>query len=414
MMRKWGAFSRPLLIAGIATLVMLSNPLTLRAENQITLNAQIGGDLLRTRFVAFLSKKVDYRIFSIADPYRIVIDLPEVEVQVPGEKERGLVLLSRAGLLSEGRSRIVIDLVEPALVVNSEILPPQNGLPARLIIELVKTTHKAFVAASKAPPPVKFLEPAPNASPTVDPADKRPLIVIDPGHGGVDAGAIGRVTGTPEKIVTFDFCRTLKEKLDATGQYRVLMTRTSDVYVPLDDRAKLASEQKADLLISIHADSLDLKRLGLKNLQGIRGGTVYTLSEQASDEQAKATAQRENTADVHAGMSDVQTVAVSEEIGSILSDLESRGKKNRSLSFASYLIDHLKDKIKFNVRPHRAANLRVLKAAGVPAVLVELGYLSNEDDEKLLTSPEWRATAAQQMAEVVAAFMLERQRRIPL
>src|SRR6202008_747400 len=130
--------------------------------------------------------------------------------------------------------------------------------------------------------------------------------------------------------------------------YRILMTRTADVYVPLDDRARLASEQKADLLISIHADSLDLKRLGLKNLQEVRGGTVYTLSEQASDEQAKATAQRENTADVHAGMTAVQTVAVSEEIGSILSDLENRGKKNRSMSFANYLIQHLKDRMKFN------------------------------------------------------------------
>jgi N-acetylmuramoyl-L-alanine amidase len=416
MIQKWGFIAWPSHFAQIAALVFFStlSTLTAVAADKITLNAQIGGDIQRTRFVAFLSKKVDYRIFSIADPYRIVVDLPEVEIQVPAEKERGLVLLSRAGLLSEGKSRIVIDLVEPALVAKSEILPPQNGLPARLIIELVKSTHKAFVAASKAPPPIEPRALAQNTAPSTDPADKRPLIVIDPGHGGVDAGAIGRVSGTPEKTVTFEFSRTLKEKLEATGLYRVLMTRTADVYVPLDDRAKMASEQKADLLISIHADSLDLKRLGLKNLQEIRGGTVYTLSEQASDEQARATAQRENTADVHAGMTAVQTVAVSEEIGSILSDLESRGKKNRSLSFANYLIQHLKDKMKFNVRPHRAANLRVLKAAGTPAVLVELGYLSNDDDERLLISPEWRAMAAQAMANAVNAFMIERQARIPL
>ena len=207
----------------------------------------------------------------------------------------------------------------------------------------------------------------------------------------------------------------MAEKLEATGRYRVVMTRDQDVFVPLDERAQIASGPKADLFVSIHADALDAKRLGVKGLQEVRGGTIYTLSEEASDEQANALAQNENKADVQAGVaSEAQAPAVSEEINNILSELETRSKKNRSLAIANFLIGHMKEKMKFNSRPHRSANLRVLKATGVPAVLIELGYLSNDEDEKLLTSSEWRAVTAALLAETINAFMSERQAQIPL
>jgi N-acetylmuramoyl-L-alanine amidase len=400
---------------GAVFILLLAVP-RLKAAEQVTLSAEIGGDAVHTRYVAFLAKKVEFRIFSIADPYRIVIDLPETEIQVPAGVQRGLVVSTRSGLLTAGRSRIVIDLAEPALVEKSQLLPPENGLPARLIIELTKATHKAFVAQSKTPPPLQPAAPQKFASQQKDSADKRPLIVIDPGHGGVDAGALGRTTGTREKDVTFDFCKTLKEKLEATGRYRVIMTRSVDVFVALDDRAGMAAGPKADLLISIHADALDAKRLGVKSVQEVRGGTVYTLSEEASDEQAKILAQNENKADLQAGVGSEQAMppSVAAEITNILSELESRGKKNRSLALANYLVEHLQKKFKFNIRPHRSANLRVLKAPGVPGVLIELGYLSNTEDEKQLTSPEWRAKTAADLAEAVNAFMTERQARIPL
>jgi N-acetylmuramoyl-L-alanine amidase len=386
----------------------------LAAAEDIKLKAEIGGDAQHTRYVAFLSKKVEYRIFSIGDPYRIVIDLPEAEIQVPAVR-RGLVASSRSGRLAAGKSRIVIDLTEPALVEKSQLLPSENGVPARLVIELVKSTHKAFAAQIKAPPPLEPQQPAQMAAHTANPADKRPLIVVDPGHGGVDAGAVGRGTGTPEKAVTLDFCKTLKEKLEATGKYRVISTREEDVFVALDDRASAASLPMADLLISIHADALDVKKLGVKGVQEVRGGTVYTLSDEASDEQAKLLAQNENKADLQAGVGSEQAApAINAEITSILSDLGSRSKKNRSLALANYLIESLKGKMKFNIRPHRSANLRVLKAAGVPAVLVELGYLSNGEDEKLLTSDEWRAATATALANAVHTFMSEHQSRLPL
>lgn len=413
MRGKQGSFGTPAL-RGLALFALLIPVTALIASAQVTLSAEIGGDDQRTRYVAFLSKGIEYRIFSIADPYRIVVDLPEAAIQVPAGK-RGLVLSSRSGLLAAGKSRIVIDLTEPALVEKSALLPPENGLPARLVIELVKSTHKAFLAQSKTPPPLAE-KPVQLATAKKDPGDTRPLIVIDPGHGGVDAGALGRVSATPEKDVTLDFCKTLKEKLEATGKYRVSATRSTDVFVPLDERAQMASEATADLLISIHADALDAKRLGLKSLQEVRGGTIYTLSDTASDEQAKILAQNENKADLRAGMGSEQALppAITAEINSILSDLESRGKKNRSLALANYLIEHLKGKMKFNIRPQRSANLRVLKAAGVPAVLIELGYLSNSEDEKLLTSPDWRAATAAALAAAVNDFMADRQARIPL
>jgi N-acetylmuramoyl-L-alanine amidase len=396
-------------------LVLLAAGSPVQAASPITVKAEIGGDGDHTRYVAFLSKQTDYRIFSISDPYRIVVDLPDAEIQVPAAA-RGLVLSSRSGRLAAGKSRIVIDLAGPAVVEKSGMQPPENGLPARLVIELAKSTHKEFLAQTMAPPPLEAGKPAQNAALKKDPEDRRPLIVIDPGHGGVDAGAHGHSTNTPEKDLTLDFCRVLVAKLEESGKYRIVATRTTDEFVALDDRARIASEAMADLLISIHADSLDVKKVGEKNVQDVRGGTIYTLSETASDEQAKALAQNENKADLKAGIGSEAALpaGVKAEISSILGELENRGKKNRSLGLANFLIAQMKDKMKFNLRPQRAANLRVLKAAGVPAVLVELGYLSHNEDEKLLTSPEWRAKTAGALAAAVSEFMSERIARIPL
>ncbi len=399
-------------LAVLCLVAWLCMPLS-EAAGQVTIRAKTEGDIGRTRFIAFLSKAAEYRIFSVGDPYRIVVDLPEVDIQLPSTPA-GLVLSARSGLLAAGKSRIVIDLAESALVEKSELLPPENGLPARLVIDLVRSTHKAFLAQSKAPPPIQ--RQSENAVLERNPADRRPLIVVDPGHGGPDPGTSGRLTATPEKVVTLAFCQILKQKLEATGQYRIVMTRSTDVFVSLDERAQIAAGQTADLLISIHADMLDEKKVGLAMLQKIRGGTIYTLSETASDEQARILAEQENKADLNAGVGSEQAIppAITAEIGSILGDLQARGKKNREAALADYLIGHLPKEITFNLNPHRGASFTVLKAAGVPAILFELGYLSNAEDEKLLISKEWQASAAQSLAEAVDAFMRERLPRTPI
>ncbi len=411
-----GGQARKLAYCGAILLALLPAGASVAAAGQVAVTAEIGGDGEHTRYVAFLSKNTEYRIFSISDPYRVVVDLPEANIQVPAGG-RGLVLSSRSGRLAAGKSRIVIDLAEPALVEKSGVLPPENGLPARLVIELTKSTHTAFLAKIKAPPPPESGNQGQAASQQKrDLGDKRPVIVVDPGHGGVDAGAHGHSTNTPEKDVTLEFCKVFKEKLEESGKFRIIVTRTTDDFVELDERARMASETTADLLVSIHADALDVKKLGEKNVQEVRGGTIYTLSETASDEQAKLIAQNENKADLQAGVGNEQPLpaTVKAEISSILGELENRGKKNRSLALANYLIEHMKDKMKFNLRPQRSANLRVLKAAGVPAILIELGYLSHIEDEKLLTSPEWRAKTATALAAAVSEFMSERIARIPL
>jgi N-acetylmuramoyl-L-alanine amidase len=401
---SWGAVLLALLLAGASAAL----------AGRVTVKAEIGGNAKHTRYVAFLSKSTQYRIFSISDPYRVVVDLPEVKIQVP-EGGRGLVMSSRSGRLAAGRSRIVIDLAQPALVAKSAMLPPENGLPARLVIELKRTTHTAFLSRIKSSPPPESRAQATGQHKRAS-GDRRPVIVVDPGHGGVDAGAHGYSTKTPEKEITLDFCRVLKEQLEKTGKFRIIVTRTTDDFVELDERARIASEATADLLVSIHADSLDVKLLGKKSVQEVRGGTIYTLSETASDEQAKLIAQNENKADLKAGVGSQQLLpaTIKAEISTILGDLESRGKKNRSLALSQHLIEHMKGKMKFNLRPQRSANLRVLKAAGVPAVLIELGYLSNIEDEKLLISPEWREKVATELAVAVSEFMLERIARIPL
>ena len=208
-------------VSAILFVLLMHGPAALGAE-QVRVKAEIGGDGQHTRYVAFLSKQTDFRIFSIGDPYRIVVDLPETDIQVPAGA-RGLVLSSRSGRLAAGKSRIVIDLSEPAVVEKSMLLPPENGLPARLVIELTKSSHKAFLARSKAPPPLEPEKPAQVASQKGDTGDKRPLIVIDPGHGGIDNGAQDTPL-TPEKDVTLDFCMALKGKLEETGKFRITIT----------------------------------------------------------------------------------------------------------------------------------------------------------------------------------------------
>jgi N-acetylmuramoyl-L-alanine amidase len=213
-------------------------------------------------------------------------------------------------------------------------------------------------------------------------APRRPTIVIDPGHGGIDPGAISR-SGTSEKDVVLAFAKTLKEELETSGRYRVLMTRTEDVFLSLRDRVRVARSNSADLLVVIHADSLRSAKA--------RGATVYTVSEKASDAEAEALAHNENRADVIAG---VDLAAENGEITDILIDLAQRETKNYSVSFAKTLVKELKPVARLNSRPIRSAGFRVLKAPDVPSVLLELGYLSNRSDENLLLSQKWRGKVA--------------------
>lgn len=401
-------------------------PVAARAENKpvadpsaIAQDARLGGDLTRTRFVADLSGAVDFRVFVLGDPYRVIVDLPEVKFLMPsgvGSKGKGLVSAFRFGLFAPGKSRIVIDTVEPVLIDKAFVRAAENGQPARLVIDLVRTTKEEFEAQRKSQMMIRQSAPRFETS-TEKIAEERgsaagrktkPVIVLDPGHGGVDPGAISP-NGVFEKNVVFAFCQMLREHLNATGKYRVVLTREEDVFIPLTERVERARKEQADLLVSVHADAMDLKHVA--GAADIRGASIYTLSEEASDELAKAVAASENKADVLAGAE--ASGSPDDDLAGILIDLMHRETKNLSVSFARQVLVNLKGNLELTAKPHRFANFKVLKAQDVPSVLLELGYLSQKEDEKSLMSDEWRTKVADAMVQSINMFFAKRQVSLP-
>ncbi len=416
----------------IAVLAMTAAPVHAAGKpkddpSAVAQDARLGGDLTRTRFVADLSAAVDFRAFVLSNPYRVIVDLPEVNFLMPsgvGSKGKGLVGAFRFGLFAPGKSRIVIDVVEPVLIDKAFVRAAENGQPARLVIDLVRTSPEEFEAQQQMQALRRSLAPGgfetnteklgmalPDAPARAGPEVRKskPVIVLDPGHGGVDPGATS-IGGVYEKDIVFAFSQTLKAKLEATGRYRVVMTRETDIFVPLQDRVDLARKEHADILMSVHADAIDRKH-HLALAGEIRGASIYTLSEEASDELAKLTAANENKADVLAG---AEVAGVNDDdLASILIDLMHRETKNLSVSFARQLLSNLKGNVELTAKPHRFANFRVLKAQDVPSVLLELGYVSQKEDEKSLTSEEWRSKVADAIVRSISAFFAKRQVSVP-
>lgn len=372
-------------------------------------DARIAGDETRTRFVLDLQGQVPFIVSNLADPYRVIIDLPSMEFKLPegsGTDGRGLIRSWRYGLLfARGNARIVLDLTEPAKVDKSFVLEAIEDQPARLVVDLVKTSREEFLAeAERTHQPLSALvtdgqQAAPKANKLTSSAGKtKPVVVLDPGHGGIDTGAIG-VHGTLEKAVVLSFAQVLKKKLEDTGHYTVFMTREDDTFVPLRKRVQFARGHNADLFVSIHADSVRSYK------EEVRGATVYTLSEKASDTLAAQIAASENHSDVLAGVELSEEPA---EVADILVDLARRETKIFSSHFSKILVEELRSAVKLINNPQRSAGFMVLRAHDVPSVLVELGYLSNEQDEKLLISPEWRERTATAVADAIEAFFQPR------
>lgn len=351
----------------------------------------------RTRFVLELSEKVEYRLFTLADPYRVVIDLPEVDWQAANGMRRpaGHVKTFRHGLFRPGNTRIVLDLAGPASVAKDFLLPPGHGRPWRFVLDLTPTSRAAFMKGAGAPkdmaPPRAVVEDVPGAGL----GGGKPLVVLDPGHGGVDPGAIG-VSGIHEKVITLAMGRQLAEALRKSGRYRVALTRDKDIFLPLRRRIAIARELEADLFISLHADAHPKR--------SVRGLSVYTLSETASDKEAARLARNENKADLIAGM---DLSHESSEVANILLDLAQRETMNMSAIFANHVVDEASRETKTLGRAHRFAGFAVLKAPDVPSVLVELGYLSNAQEERLLRDRSYRARLANALVRSVDRYFAE-------
>lgn len=230
------------------------------------------------------------------------------------------------------------------------------------------------------------------AEPKVSKTDNRPTIVIDPGHGGVDPGARS-LTGADEKDIALAYAHELRRRLLATGRYRVVMTREKDVFVRLRDRVAFAQRMGGDLFVSIHANNHRSRR--------IRGASVYTLSEKASDAEAEALATKENKADIIAGLDFSDQ---SEEVNKILIDLAQRETMNRSKLFANMLVKKLGSVTRLLRNTHRFAGFAVLKSPVVASVLVEIGYLSNAKEERLLRNASHRAKVANATIQAIDDF----------
>ncbi len=363
--------------------------------------ARLGGDDAQTRLIVDLNRKIDIHAFTLANPYRVVIDMPQVTFQLPakaGEVGRGLIKAFRFGLVMQGGSRIVIDLARPARVDKAFVIDAANDQPARLVLELAATDREAFmrtIALENRAPEVRAAETPAESKPGSDP---RPLVVIDPGHGGIDNGTRA-ASGQMEKTIVLEFSLMLRDKIESAGKYRVAMTRTDDTFVPLGERVHFARARQAALFISIHADALR-RREG-----DAQGATIYTLSERASDARAARLAEAENQADAIAGL---DLSAEEKDVADILIDLARRETKTFSLQFAQAVVGHLKRAARLHQNPLKSASFVVLKAPDVPSVLVELGYVSNKADLKSLISAEWRDRAANSIVQAVDAFFTTR------
>ena len=381
----------PTAIRGLAAVLIVAILAALPASESLARDPAVTGVRFGlgpnglTRVVLDVDQAVPYSAFLLGNPYRLVIDLPEVSWSVNGDTKttKGVVTNLRYGLFRAGNSRIVVDLKSPVKIVQNASLTGPN----RVLFDLLPVTKAAFTSGQKFStpnwsPPKRSqpIQPTPKKQ-----GDTRRIIVIDAGHGGVDPGAIR--SGIYEKRLTLRIANEVKRALEATGRYRVVMTRRRDVFLELRQRVDVARANKGELFLSLHADTARDRKT--------RGASVYTLSNKASDRETAELVAKENRVDTIAGL-DLDLEQYSGAVQDFLLDLRFRQTMNESSSFAESLIAHFAgQKVRILPRkPHRSAGFVVLKAPDVPSVLVELGYLSNKDDRKLLATPDFRRRVA--------------------
>jgi N-acetylmuramoyl-L-alanine amidase len=387
----------------------VAGPATAASNFPVASDVRLAGDARQTRFILDLDQTIQFRAFALADPYRVVVDLPQVDFRLPntaGANGRGLVKAFRYGLVMPGGSRIVFDLTGPARISNSYVLDAANGQPPRLVLEFEEVDRAGFVQslAAETRPELRpavadaaEIAGAREAPAPAAPADPRPVIVIDPGHGGIDNGT--QSGNENEKSLVLAFGLALRDRIEKGGKYRVVMTRTDDTFIPLDDRVRIARNQSAALFVSIHADALP-RREG-----DAQGATIYTLSDRATDAEAEKLAEAENRADAIGG---VNLTAEPTDVADILIDLAQRETRTFSNRFARLLAGEMKNTARMYKHPLKSAGFKVLKAPDVPSVLVELGYVSNKSDLEHLVSENWRSRTAGSIAQAIDAFFAKR------
>jgi N-acetylmuramoyl-L-alanine amidase len=354
----------------------------------------------RARVVLDLTGKTVFAIASLDQPDRIALDVKALSLQfetAPPVFGQGIVSSYTIEIAEEGRARTTLMLNQPAVVQQAYVLEAIGEQPARLVVDLILTSPDEFAlhvaddyAAAMAARPVD--DPA---MPTDDPpaADViRPLVVIDPGHGGIDNGATAP-NGVREKDIVLAFALDLQKVLVASGRFDVALTREADTFLRLEERVMLARENKADLFISLHADTFQQ--------HDIRGASIYTRDENATDILDKVLADNENKSDIVAGFAMPDTPP---QVVDILVDLMRRQMRKESFLAAQAIVRQLEPAVEVRRFPVRQADFFVLQAPDIPSILVELGFLSNANDIANLQTSAWRDKAVGALARGIADY----------
>lgn len=375
---------------------------------------KLTGDATRTRLLLDLTAETTASVLRLSSPWRVVIDLPATELvrpMQPGNLQTGLVTGVRAGLFAAGKLRVVLDTTGPVAVEVARVHPPAGGQPARLEVVLAETASAAVrageIAGAAGGLQIDATRGPEEAAPAkARPPRARPVIVVDPGHGGIDPGAQGEKA--VEKDIVLAVGREVQRMLLAARRYDVVMTRSSDVFVALDQRVRISRERSADLFLSIHADSLDSK----SQAQSVRGATVYTLADKATDARAALVAAKENASDLLAGL-DVGAGDGDGSVRDILVDLMRRESANFSADFRKLLVGEMRPRLAVAREPYRSAPFKVLRQPGSPAVLIELGFISNAADEQSMLTQAWQRKVAEAVKLAVDAYFRRRTAEAP-
>ena len=387
-----------LLVAVVAASAQVTSSLT---------GVRVGQHDGMTRLILDLTEPTTFKIFALSGPPRVVIDLPTLHWAMEERSfvvgHSGVVRL-RYGQFRPDTSRIVVDLDQPLAVRQPRMLAAdaEGTAPHRLVLDFVPVSLSAYEAAARPPKPVLRAKPAAPAGPVplprLKPAPKpvRHLIAIDAGHGGRDPGAIA-TNGLREKTLALAFARELRTVLVESGRYQAVMTRDGDRKIRLKRRVVIARNAGADLFLSIHLDRLENR--------DVRGASVYTLSDEASDVETAELAARENKADI---VADVDlTDGYDEDVAKVLISLVQQNTMNCSAALAATLLPELERVAPLIRRPHRFGDFRVLKAPDIPSVLVELGFLSNDQDAERLTSKTHRRALAGAILNALDTYFRE-------
>ncbi len=380
-----------------------------------------------------LERQTDFQVFSLSNPPRVIVDLPEVKLQlplVPGDKPVGLVRSFHGGETAPGKSRVVIYTTSPVVVEKAAMERTPDGKSSRLVIDIAGATAGAQSAqgpAAQAPATparkaqAKLMRAGasslgatgvqpPSPRPAARPAstsDKvyRPLIVLDPGHGGQDTGA--QKFGTVEKDVVLAFSKVLRDKLQNSGRYRVMMTRDNDTFVELDDRREFGEKHKAALFIAVHADYASTSA---------RGATIYSLRESVADS-LKRSARGAVRSSVLAQPIKAEAGGEANIVKGLLADLAQREvdtTKDRTNVFAQSVIEYMGRSTNLRDNPDRSAAFRVLKTAQVPAVLIELAYVTNQQDAQNLRSEDWRKKVTESIMTAIDNYFTHESTQVPM